>query len=73
MVAKFLRKVSCHEGIKHSDKFSNTHLTDGVRASENDVRKWVSIRKSKLVDSSFGLFTETSFKKGILSLFLWEI
>ena len=54
-------------------KCSNTYLTDGVRASENTVRKWVSIRKSKLADSGFGLFTETSLKKRILSLFLWEI
>ena len=45
-------------------KFKKKHLRDGKCESENDVRKWVSIRKSKLADSGFGLFTKRSFKEG---------
>ena len=49
-------------------------MRDGKRESENDVHKWVSIRKSKLVDSGFGLFTETSFKKGdIITVFVGNL
>ena len=49
-------------------------MTDGVRASENTVRKWVSVRKSKIVDSGFGLFTETSFKTGdIITVFVGDL
>ena len=55
-------------------KFKKKHLRDGKRESENDVRKWVSIRKSKLADSGFGLFTETSFKKGdIITVFVGNL
>ena len=45
-------------------KFKKKHLIDGKCESDNDVHKWVSIRKSKLADSGFGLFTERSFKEG---------
>ena len=55
-------------------KFEKKHLRDGKRESENDVRKWVSIRKSKLADSGFGLFTERSFKQDdVITVFVGNV
>ena len=52
-------------------KCRSTLLRHEVRATEDTLQKWVSVRKSQFEDSGYGLFTEKSFKIGdIITVFV---
>ena len=58
-----IQKEGEYEGYVMSlCKCRSSLLRNEVRASEDTLKKWVSVRKSQLDKSGFGLFAEKTFK-----------
>ena len=66
-----IQKEGEYEGYVMSlCKCRSTLLRNEVRATEDTLKKWVSVRKSQFENSGFDLFAEKTFKdKDIITIF----